>query len=567
MAKMTVLQKVQFVLFFLVAIHFMGGCGFGDAPQSTTEAGGMLFTEITEKVGLRMTSKLWPNGTYALYEITGGGLAVFDYDNDGDLDILQVRFPPPGQDQAQAPNRLFQQQPDGTFVDRTSTSGLGDPGYGQGVAIGDVDNDGDLDVYVTNFGPDAFYLNNGDGSFTDATSDAGFLGDSWSTSATFVDYDRDGDLDLYVVHYLRFASSAVCKAENTRMDYCGPQAFEPSPDTLYRNNGNGTFTDVTADAGITSPGKGLGVVCADLTNDGWIDIYVANDGEVNQLWVNNHDGTFTDEAIMRGVGLNTHGKAEASMGVSIGDANGDGTLDLIMTHLTRETNTLYMGSESALYTDASASSGLAITDLPYTGFGCGFFDFDNDGDLDLAVVNGGVKRGPLRPGASVGAFWNQYAEPNLLFQNNGRGHFTDVSPHTGAFAARLDVSRGLAFGDIDRDGDIDLVMGNLSGGPQVFRNNTSRPDTHWLLIRALTGKRHAIGARVTLLANGKSFTRLVLPGYSYASSSDPRVHFGLGAIDRVEAIEITWPDTSQERYKVPGVDRELTLHKGAGETL
>ena len=436
----------------------------------------------------------------------------------------------------------------------------------RGATVGDTDNDGDLDVYVTNIGHDAFYRNNGDGTFVDATVAAGFTGDHWSSSAAFFDYDRDGDLDLYVVHYLLFDSGITCRSRNDRLVYCGPQSFEGVPDTLYRNNGDGSFSDVTSAASITSPGKGLGVVCADLTEDGWIDIYVANDQEANHLWVNNGDGTFSDEAVMRGVAFNAYGEAEASMGVTVGDVNGDGRLDLFMTHLRDETNTLYTATEYGIFVDTSEASGLAAVDRGYTGFGCGFFDYDNDGDLDLALVNGSVRRGSKFPGAKVGEFWNLYAEPNLLFQNDGGGNFTHISSLAGAFANQVEVSRGLAFGDADLDGDIDLVVGNLNG-MRVFRNDAPPPSNHWLRVRAMDGNRDAIGAEVTVATAEAEFVRLVLPGYSYLGSSQLRAHFGLGATEIVESIEIVWPDGSRERFKPLGVDRELTLRKGSGDAL
>ena len=265
-------------------------------------------------------------------------------------------------------------------------------------------------------------------------------------------------------------------------------------DALYRNNGDGSFSDVTAEAGIALPGNGLGVVCADLTGDGWVDIYVANDQEANHLWVNGGDGTFTDEAVIRGVAFNAYGEAEASMGVTAGDVNGDGRLDLFMTHLRDESNTLYIATEYGIFIDASETSGLAAIDRGYTGFGCGFFDYDNDGDLDLALVNGSVRRGSKFPGGNVGDFWSLYAEPNLLFQNDGSGNFTNISSLAGAFAEQVEVSRGLAFGDTDLDGDIDLVVGNL-GGMRVFRNDAPPPSNRWLRVRAIDGNRDAIGAK------------------------------------------------------------------------
>ena len=541
-------------------------CVSEDPPLPAAGGNNTRFTEVTAQLGLGGIPESLADGTYALPEITGGGVALFDYDNDGDLDLLQIRFPPPDRPDAPAPNRLFQQQADGRFQDVTATSGLGDPGHGQGVAVGDVDNDGDLDVYVTNFGRDAFYLNTGRGTFIDATTKSGFSGTHWSTSAAFIDYDRDGDLDLYIVHYVQFDPTIPCNELNAAPVYCGPQNFQAAGDTLYRNNGGGTFTDVTTEAGITSPGKGLGVVCADLTGDGWIDFYVANDGEVNQLWMNRGDGSFVDEAVMRGVGFNAYGQTEASMGVAAGDVNGDGRFDLFMTHLKDETNTLYIATEYGMFADESDVSGMGAIDLPYTGFGCGLFDYDNDGDLDLALVNGRVKRARTLEGAAGSKFWQRYAEPNLLFQNDGSGHFRDASLLAGDFAAQLEVSRGLAFGDIDNDGDMDVVVGNLNG-VRLFRNDAPAPKAHWLLVRAMDGSRDAIGAVVTVVTPKQRFVRLLLSSFSYASSSDLRVHFGLGHISKISTIEVTWPDGRREGFKAESVDRELTFHQGTGESL
>ncbi len=542
----------------LITVLAATGCGSEVLAPATP-----LFTEVTSTLLQDSDMSVeWPDGTYSLPEIMGGGIALFDYDDDGDLDLLQIRFPRPGEPDLAAPNRLLQQQVDGTFVDVTRAAGLGDPGYGQGVAVGDADNDGDLDVYVTNFGPDAFYLNNGDGTFTDATALHGFSEDRWSTSAAFLDYDRDGDLDLFVAHYVDFDPEVSCVGLNLSPDYCGPSAYEGTIDKIYRNDG--TFIDVTTTVGITKPGKGLGVVVADFTKDGRVDIYVANDGEPNHLWVN-REGTFVDEAVERGVAYNRNGTAEASMGIAAGDVNADGRFDLFMTHLRNETNTLYVATEHSIFLEKSDASGLGFESAEFTGFGCGFFDFDNDTDLDLALVNGGVTRGPLTQGAAVRDYWSYYAEPNHLYENDGSGHFRDVGSHGGTFASNLEVSRGLAFGDIDRDGDVDLVVGNIGGPPRIFRNNADLSNHHWLAVRALTHGRDAIGARLTLASGEKRLVRLVSPAQSYLSSSDPRVHFGLGADDRAGRIEVVWPDGSEEHFEVAAIDRELTVVKGHGD--
>ena len=543
------------------------------AAAEQHEAEASLFTEITEQSGLPAAGKPWRDGVYFLPEIMQGGVALVDYDNDADLDIVHALIPPPGSPDEPAPNRLYQRQPDGRYVDVTERAGLGDPGFGQGVAIGDVDNDGDRDVYFTNYGPDAFYRNNGDGTFTDATSAAGFEGNRWSVSATFCDYDRDGFLDLYVVHYVKYDAEVYCQDESGRQEYCGPQVFHGEPDRLYRNNGDGTFTDVTDGAGIVLPrggrrARGLGVVCTDLTGDGRVDFYVANDAESNQLWVNRGDGTFVDQGVARGVAVNRHGKPEASMGLAVGDVNGDEALDLFMTHLVQEHNTLYLGDPGGvLFFDRTLESRLALGDAEFTGFGCGFLDLDNDGDLDLAVANGRVRRGRRFVGARLGPFWNDYAEPNFLYRNNGRGVFENLDARAGRFTSTVEVSRGLAFGDLDDDGDLDMVLTNADNTIRVYRNDAPPPGAHWLRVRAMTGGRDALGARVTVEARGERRLGLALDGYSYAGGNDPRVHFGLGDADRVDSVEVQWPDGQREQFEVDGVDRELTVVRGTGAPL
>lgn len=544
-----------------------------------------LFTEVTTTLGFAEGKTPWQTGTYALPEVIGSGVALFDYDNDDTLDILHVRFPPPGEGDTPAPNRLFRQQPDGTFIDVTEAAGIGHEGYGQGVAIGDVDNDGDADVYVTNYGVDVFYRNNGDGTFV--LQEAGLSNEAWGTSATFGDYDRDGYLDLYVTNYVQFDPESVCRGKHGAPDYCNPQVFEPTADRLFRNNGDGTFTDVTQQSGIAAlPGRGLGVVCLDLTGDGWSDFYVANDGEANQLWVNQMDGTFAEEAILHGLAFNAYGQPEGSMGIAVGDINDDTRPDLFVTHLSGETNTLYISSNYAVFLDMTEMARFAGRDLPFTGFGCGFIDFDNDADLDIALVNGRVKRGAVLEDANTGEFWNFYAEPNLLFENSSQpsavsgqedssqwsavsdqeadNQFVDVSSRALDFTERVEVSRGMALGDIDKDGDIDMVVSGLDNRIRVFRNDAPPRQYYWLFVQAITQGRDALGARITLRTASHTLTRYVLSGTSYLSSSEPGVHFGLGTIDAVEAIEVHWQDGSREKFSGITANQRVKVYQGKG---
>ena len=525
-----------------------------------------LFTEVTAALGFSQTEASWSPGTHALPEVIGSGVALFDYNNDGALDVLHIRFPPPGKEDSPAPNQLFQQQPDGTFVDVTAAAGIGHEGYGQGVAIGDVDNDGDVDVYVTNYGADVFYRNNSDGTF--ALEEIGLSNEAWGTSATFGDYDRDGDLDLYVANYVQFDPETVCRGKQSAPDYCNPQVFEPATDRLFRNNGDGSFTDVTERAGIAAmPGRGLGVVCLDLTRDGWADFFVANDGEANHLWVNQTDGTFAEEAILHGLAFNAYGQPEGSMGIAVGDVNGDTHPDLFVTHLSGETNTLYVASPYSVFVDMTEIAGFAGRDLRFTGFGGGFLDFDNDADLDIALVNGRVKRAEILDGADLGEFWNFYAEPNLLFQNSQTTEgfaFSDVSSRAPDFTGRVEVSRGMAFGDIDRDGDVDIVVSSLDNRLRLFRNDAPPPQHHWLFVQAITHNRDALGARVTLRTKSRTLTDYVLPGSSYLSSSDPIMHFGLGTTDEIQVIEVHWQDGTRERFPGTTANRRTTVYQGKG---
>jgi hypothetical protein len=597
------------------SFHAMAGAALAAAPltasptASAQTARSSLFNEVTAQVGLVEKPPRYPDGTYRTPEITPGGVAVLDYNNDGRPDLLVICHPPPGpyaeMIRSTAPNRLFAQQPDGTFKEVPGAAGLAGKGFHHGVAVGDVNNDGFSDVYVTNYAsPDELFLNNGNGTFTDVTDRAGLIkmspeqaargpqprrvavgGPNWSSTAAFVDYDRDGNLDLFVAQFATFDPNKKCagSASANDLDYCGPHTFPGQLATLYRGNGDGTFTDVTRQVGIDTPARGWGLICADLTGDGLPDFFQANDEEPNQLWVNQGvggggDARFIDEAVLRGCAFNAAGNVEANMGVAVGDVANAGRLDLFSTHITSETNTLWMdqsggsgggGSGSGgQWADVTATAGMGAIDRPFTGWGCGFLDYDNDGNLDLAVVNGRVAKGPVRPDSPVGPFWNKYAEPNLLFRGDGAGHFTDVSRDAGSFAARPEVTRALAFADLSNRGAFDLVTVSLDNNVRVYRNAAAAASgNHWLQVLPMTGRRDAIGAKVYLTAGGRKRLALCLRNTSYLAASDPRVHFGLGKIDKVDAIEIAWPSgtPAKERFDASGVDRLLVLKQGEGK--
>ncbi|MGI8601991.1 MAG: CRTAC1 family protein [Verrucomicrobiales bacterium] len=546
-----------------------------------------LFTEVTAERGFEQNPPHYPEGTFMTPEITPGGVAVFDYDNDGLLDILVIRHPAPTpwaeQLATPAPNRLFRQKTDHRFEEVAGAAGLGGKGFHHGVAIGDVNNDGFCDVYLCNFGgPDEFFVNNGHGAFTDATASAGFLRpanpllvskDNWSSTAAFFDCDADGDLDLWVVHFATFDPARKCKTTSSadELDYCGPHTYPGQLAALWRNKGRGVFTEITAQAGIAAAGRGWGVIAADLTGDGLADVLQANDEEPNQLWVNQGDGTFSDEALLRGCAVNAFGSVEANMGIAVGDTRnlGGGHIDLLMTHFAGETNTFWASQGEGLFADLTSRAGMGLIDRPFTGWGCGFFDFDNDGFLDLAVANGRVARGPVRPEADAGPFWNRFAEPNLLFRGDGTGKFLDTREAAGDFTRKLEVHRALAFADLGNRGALDLLCVNLDNTLRIFRNDAVPPGHHWLQVLPMTGPRDAIGARVTIAWSEKKRSALCLRAYSYLASNDPRVHFGLGQADKVEVLEILWPSGTprRERFEVSGVNRLVLAHQGSGIAL
>ena len=538
-----------------------------------------IFKEVAEQVGLKFQHFNGMTGKFYLPEITGSGAALFDFDNDGDLDVFLVQgntlepntqagstlFPWRGSESPRG--RLFRNDLSTSkgnstlsFTDVTQKSGIVATGYGMGVAVGDINNDGLPDLYLSNLGANQMYLNRGEGKFVDITRESGTDDPRWTTSATFFDYDRDGWLDLMVVNYADFsvANSPNCYAATTARDYCTPRVFRAPGNRLFHNKGNGTFADVTVAAGIDKEfGHGLGVVTADFNNDGWTDIYVANDGDPNQLWINQKNGTFTNDALLAGAAINRNGQAEAGMGVDAGDFDGNGTEDIFVTHLMDETNTLYVNQGQALFEDRTREAGLALPGRRFTGFGTLFFDYDNDGWLDLFVANGAVQ---LLPDLVRQKHPFPLGQPNQLFRNTGTASFVEVVDQAGPDLQLLEVSRGTACGDIDNDGDTDCLVTNNNGPARLLLNQVGNQN-HWLGLR-LVGKsgRDLLGAVVEIVvSDNRVLRRRVRTDGSYLCANDPRVLAGLGRATQVKAVRIHWPDGMVEERKDLLVDRYTTL--------
>ena len=565
-------MKAQlFILAFLLLLPV-----FLNSQTTVSKGKAELFKDVSAETGLNFRHYNGSTGQYYLCEIMGAGAALFDYDGDGDLDVFLLQggvLDPkagPSRSPRQFSARLFRNElkPKGRleFTDVTTQAGVGYQGYGMGVAVGDYDNDGDLDLYVTGFGSNVLYRNNGDGTFTDVTRQAGVDDARWSTSAAFLDYDRDGKLDLFVTNYIAFtvANNKVCHDPVGERDYCRPSAYAPVPARLFHNEGNGKFIDVTEAAGISKAyGPGLGVVCADFNGDGWVDIYVANDGAANLLWINKGNGTFEESGLLSGAAYADDGVARAGMGVAAEDFDNDGDEDLLVSNLRREGATLFRNGGNGLFSDASAQFGLARATFLYTGFGLGWFDLDNDGYLDLFVANGAVNileelRGTPFP----------YHQKNQLFLNMAGQRFREITDEAGPALKLSDVSRGAAFGDIDNDGDIDVLVTN-NNGPARLLLNQLKSSNHWLSVRleGVKDNRSGIGARVGVLRQGqKILWRRAHSDGSYLCASDLRVHFGLGRDPSLEAVIVQWPNGTREAWNDIHADRFVTLRQGSGSS-
>jgi hypothetical protein len=547
------------------------------APASTED----WFVDRTEQSGLTFTHFNGMTGDFYYPEVMPPGIALLDYDNDGDLDVFVVQGEmfsgKPIEKALVAPSsplssRLFRNDapagPKGPalhFTDVTEDSRIDVRGYGMGAATGDIDNDGCVDLYVTKLGSNQLLRNNCDGTFSDITATSRTADPGWSVSAAFVDIDRDGWLDLFVGQYLNYsiAANVVCYSVSGQRDYCPPNAYRPRPSHLFRNNHDGTFSDITASAGMSAEfGPALGIATADFNRDGWIDLYVANDGAPNQLWINQRNRTFRNTALLAGAAVSAEGRLKASMGVDAGDFDGDGDEDIFVGELTGQGADLYVNDGSGVFVESSAPAGIRLRTLPFTAFGAAWLDADNDGLLDLAIANGAVTHTAEALAANERFRLQQRKQ---LFRNVGKGRFEEITSRAGKAFTTEDVGRGAAFGDLDNDGDTDIVVATDNGPVRVLINEIGSR-SHWIGLRLVAMRRDALGARVTISRPGSApLSRRARADGSYGSANDPRVLVGLGttgagALD----VEVSWPSGRGERWSGVPVDRYTTLTEGTG---
>jgi hypothetical protein len=536
-------------------------------PTSPPEEGPVWFRDVTDEVGLNFTHDAGPVGAYFLPQIMGSGAAFIDLDGKGQFAVYLLQGGGPEGKR----NQLFRQRADGTFEDVSRGSGLDIAGYNTGVAVGDVNNDGYPDVLVAQYGGIRLFLNQKNGTFADVTEQSGLVNLHWATSVAFLDFDNDGWLDLVVVNYLAYDSSRECFSPRGERDYCFPGLFPGTVTRLFRNKGRQLdgavlFEDVTERAGLSkAPGPGLGVICADFDGDGWPDIFVANDAKANHLWINQRNGTFKEEAVARGVAFDALGRPLGNMGIALGDVDGDGLFDLLVTHLVQETHTLWMQGPRGQFQDRTSVRGVAPPGSRGTGFGTVLADFDNDGSLDLAIANGGVIAHAPVGTEQLTSHFARYAQYNQLFANDGKGHFTDLSAKNPPFCRVPGVFRGLVCADLRGEGSVDLLVTAVGGKARLYRNVV--PDRgNWLVVRAFDPALHrdAYGAEVTVEAQGKRFHRWLNPASSYECSSDPRLHFGLRKVEKIDRILVRWPGGVEEEFPGGAVNRQITLNRRAG---
>jgi enediyne biosynthesis protein E4 len=550
-------------------------------PPTASHPGPAWFEDVATKAGIDVVNV---NGEaiskYYILEATGSGVAIFDYDNDGWPDILLVNGtywrrnadPHPARPVAEPTSHLFRNDHNGTFTDVTTKAGLADTGWGQGVCVGDYDNDGWEDLYVTVYGKNRLYHNRGNGTFENVATQAGVAGTGkeWGTGCAFVDYDRDGKLDIAVANYVHFDLKTTpapgegpgCLWQGTPV-MCGPRGLSSAPNLLYHNLGNGKFEDVSQKSGFS---KTFGHYCfsvstLDYDEDGWPDIYIACDSTPAILYHNNHDGTLNDVAANAGVAFNEDGREQAGMGSTVADYDGDGHLDIFKTNFSEDTSTLYHNEGNQTFTDVTVASGLGVN-TQFLGWGAMFLDLDNHGWPDLIVVNGHVY-----PEVDTHKLGSSYREPRAVYRNLGNGKFKDISPEAGPGITKPEPSRGLAIGDLWNDGRMEAVINNISDHPMLLVNLAMNKN-HWLGVRLIgtQSNRDGIGARVTVRSHSRSWVDEVRSGSSYNSSNDLRLHFGVGQERQVEAIQVRWPNGHEETFSGSRSDQFVTLTEGAGRS-
>jgi hypothetical protein len=530
------------LLAMMISEIFAAAGGPGNLP---------IFTDVTKEAGIHAKHSFGDSDLSNIVEGTGAGAMFFDYDGDGWLDIyfangcwLKTVNDNRGRKfRGKLANSLYRNNSDGTFTDLTARAGVGHQGYGVGCSAADFDNDGDLDLYVLNYGPNVFYRNNGDGTFTDISQASGLANSNWSLSAPWFDYDGDGDLDVYVANYLEYDSGKF-RSYYAAAGYPGPLSYRGQPDALYRNNGDGTFTDVTRQAGLFRPnGRAMSATVADLNNDGFLDLYIPNDAMENYFFRNAGKGTFESEGLVMGLAFGEGGQGVSSMGPAVGDVDRDGWIDIYIPDMGY--GCLLMNRKD-YFEDRTTPANLAVVCGQYTGWGGVLFDYDCDGYLDIFVANGNAH--------------HEYTEEDVLMRNDGTGNFVDVADKSGAHFKQKYVGRGAAYGDYDNDGDLDLLVINLNDTPRLLRNDGGNSN-NWLTIEARLpgGKTDAIGARVTVAVGSLTQLRDLIPMVGYLSQADPRCHFGLGKAAKADTVEIRWPDNRITKLKDVKANQILTI--------